>query len=146
MLDRAAASVAARPAYSDAEVYRIRRALTVIPATDRDTWLRVGCALHWLSKAEGWDEVAFAIWTEWSSTAPGKEKYDEADQIATWKSFERGYNGQKITLGTLFHLAKAHGWRPSAGFSARSVSFRWPCTSAKTLFTTTLPAWAVIPR
>jgi hypothetical protein len=115
-LDQAAASVAARPAYSDAESLRIREALASIPVTareNRDTWFRIGCALHWLSAGEGWEEVAPVIWNEWSGKA--KKKFDEADQLKTWKSFERGYNGQLITLGTLFHIAKAHGWRPSAG-------------------------------
>jgi adenylylsulfate kinase-like enzyme len=27
-----------------------------------------------------------------------------------WNSFARGYNGQRITLGTLYALTKQHGW------------------------------------
>jgi hypothetical protein len=116
-LDQAAAAVAAPPAYSDAEVARIREALAGIPVTDREnreTWLKVGCALNWLNESPGWDaEVTFSIWDEWSREGDHK-KFDAADQLKTWQSFGRDYDGEKIKLGTIFHLAKEHGWRPSA--------------------------------
>jgi hypothetical protein len=109
----AAHEEARRPLYSDAEVLRFRSALAVIPADERETWFRIGAALHWLSESEGWDaDLTFAIWTEWSRKS---KKFDEADQRTTWESFGRGYNGQPIILGTLFHIAKAHGWAPPAG-------------------------------
>ena len=116
-LDQAAASVASRPAYTDAEVARIRSALAVVPADDRETWFKVGAALHWLSEGGGWDsEVTRATWDWWSRTYDDKDdkKYDEDEQETTWESYDRGYDGVPITLGTLFHIAKAHGWTPTA--------------------------------
>ena len=89
----------------EAEAERIRSALSVIPTDDRDIWLKIGAALHDLV---GWGEEARQIWDAWSRTCP--EKFDEADQAKAWRSFDRGYDGEKVTLGTLFTLAKEHGW------------------------------------
>jgi hypothetical protein len=104
-------------AWNEAEEVRLRSALAFIPATDREIWLRVGMALHWTS----W-ERAFQIFDDWSSSVP--EQYDRADQHKTWKSFERPYNGQRITLATIFHLASQYGWsdetRPINDRSAQS--------------------------
>jgi putative DNA primase/helicase len=60
-------------------------------------------ALHWTK----WPN-AFDIWHEWSQTEP--EKYNEADQLKTWESFDRPYDRRRITLGTIFHLATEQGW------------------------------------
>jgi putative DNA primase/helicase len=81
----------------------IRSALACIPAHDRTVWRNVGMGLH----STGW-ENAFLIWDDWSRTSP--EKYNEAAQRKTWESFDRPYSGSRITLGTIFHLAKHHGW------------------------------------
>jgi hypothetical protein len=81
----------------------VRSALACIPAHDRTVWRDVGMGLH----STGW-ENAFRIWDAWSRTVP--EKYDEADQQKTWKSFDRRYDGSRITLRTIFHLAKHSGW------------------------------------
>jgi hypothetical protein len=82
---------------------RLRSALSVIPAVNRDVWLRVGMALH----ATGWPN-AFQIWDAWSRTCA--EKYNEADQRRTWDSFHGPRAGASITLGTVFYLAIEHGW------------------------------------
>ena len=92
------------PRITAAEVARLRSALVCIPADSYDLWVRVGMALHWT----GWGEPALRIWNEWSRTAP--EKYEEADQLKTWESFSRPYSGQKLTLATLYAIAKEHGW------------------------------------
>jgi hypothetical protein len=60
--------------------------------------------LHWT----GWGDPARQIWDEWSRTCP--EKFDEGDQDKTWKSFDRPYEDAKISLGSLFNIAKEHGW------------------------------------
>jgi AAA domain/Primase C terminal 2 (PriCT-2)/Bifunctional DNA primase/polymerase, N-terminal len=82
---------------------QLRSALSVIPAVNRDVWLRVGMALH----ATGWPN-AFEIWDAWSRTCA--EKYNEADQRRTWDSFHGPRAGASITLGTVFYLAIEHGW------------------------------------
>jgi Protein of unknown function (DUF3631)/Bifunctional DNA primase/polymerase, N-terminal/Primase C terminal 2 (PriCT-2) len=101
-----ALATAPRPPYSEAEAGRARDALRHIPAADRGDWLNVGMALHWTR----WGETAYELWTKWSQSAP--DKYDEQDQRATWESFDRGYAGPPITLGTLFHMARQGGWVP----------------------------------
>jgi hypothetical protein len=90
------------PAWTDAEEKRVRSALTAIPADDRQIWLNVGMALHWTE----WPS-AREIWDRWSRSSP---KFDEADQEKNWISFDRGYDGPLIKLGTLFMLAQQHGW------------------------------------
>ena len=82
---------------------RVRDALSFIPAVKRDVWLRVGMALH----ATGWRN-ALEIWDEWSRTCP--EKYNETDQQKTWDSFRGPREGASVSLGTVYHLAREHGW------------------------------------
>jgi Bifunctional DNA primase/polymerase, N-terminal/Family of unknown function (DUF5906)/Primase C terminal 2 (PriCT-2) len=91
------------PAWSEAEEARIRSALEVIPADDRTVWFEVGAALH----STGWGEPARKLFDEWSAKSG---KYSPAGQDKLWDSFARGYEGRPITLGTLFALAKNHGW------------------------------------
>ncbi|ABC81611.1 PriCT-2 domain-containing protein [Anaeromyxobacter dehalogenans] len=85
------------------EVDKIRSALDAIdPDVGHDEWLRVGMALHFgfEGSAEG-----LALWNEWSA---GGGKYKNGEPADRWRSFKR--NG--VTLGSLFHFAKKHGWRP----------------------------------
>jgi hypothetical protein len=103
------------PLYTQAEAERIRSALSVIPANDRIIWLTIGVALHWTC----WGDLARLLWDEWSRTSG---KFDEADQEETWRSFDRGYDGEKVTLGTLFHLAKEHGWNDQTPTDRRGPS------------------------
>jgi hypothetical protein len=58
------------------EEVRLRGALAVIPAEDRDTWLKVGAALHLHGAREVWDD--------WSKTSG---KFNAADQDRVWASF-----------------------------------------------------------
>jgi hypothetical protein len=94
------------------ESARLSDALKHIPAADRDTWLRVGLALHDESagSAEGFD-----LWSEWSETAP--EKFDADDQDRTWQSFD-GKSVRPVTIGTIFKMTKDGGWthRPELPF------------------------------
>jgi len=86
---------------SDCDEERIADALRAIPADDREIWLQVGMALR--------DELGDggrSIWDNWSATCP--DKFKDRDQDKTWRSFRR--NG--ISIGTLFHHAKRHGWSP----------------------------------
>lgn len=71
-------------------------ALAVIPADDRNTWLRVGMALN------SWDpsEAGFPVWDHWSRKS---SKHDPETQRSTWAGFKPGGG---VTLGTLYHLAK----------------------------------------
>ena len=44
-----------------------------------------------------------ALWDDWSRTCP--EKFSPEDQEKTWSSFGRDYDGPRITVGTIYHLA-----------------------------------------
>ena len=79
---------------------RIRDALHFIPASDRDTWVKMGMAV----KSELGDE-GFDVWESWSEQ---DESFDPKAAREVWKRLRS--NG-KVTVGTLFHAAKARGWR-----------------------------------
>lgn len=77
--------------------------LDVIPADDRDTWVRVAMAAHTVLGDDGRE-----LWLRWSATS---EKYNERDARAVWRSLRAD---GRVGPGTLVHLARAHGWRPGA--------------------------------
>ena len=114
-LSDAAGAIYSPSSYSDVEMLRLRSALACIPADDRGIWLQVGMALH----RTGWGEPAYRLWDDWSRTAP--KKYEEAMQRKTWESFARPYEGPRVTVATIFHLAKERGWTDNATASPRPV-------------------------
>jgi hypothetical protein len=83
-----------------AQVAELRQALTYLDADDRDTWVRVGAALH----PHG--EQGYGLWAEWSQQS---EKYDPKDQRRVWKSF-RDAQPNNATFRSLFAMAQARGW------------------------------------
>lgn len=79
----------------------IRQALACVsPAVDRETWVRLGMAVKAELGAEGFD-----LWNDWSAQAKG---YSLADARDTWRSIKAG---GRVTVGTLFGIAKEHGFR-----------------------------------
>jgi hypothetical protein len=92
------------PPWSEAEEARVRSALNCISAEEYKTWIDIGVALH----STGWGERALKIYDDWSRTAP--EKYEDADLPKKWESFGRPTDKKRITLGTLFYMAKERGW------------------------------------
>lgn len=93
---------------------RLRSALAAIPAFDRDVWLKVGFALHDLAREAGWP--GREMWDEWSRTC--REKFNEADQDKAGASFRRGYEGPRVAVATIYHLAKEYGWRDPTAATA----------------------------
>ena len=84
------------------ETDRIREALQFIPVGGHDERFRVGCIL----KSEV-GEAGRELWDAWR----GDRGKDEA--AAVWKSIsETG----ALKIGTLFHEAKANGWRNDGGY------------------------------
>lgn len=81
----------------------IRAALACIPADDRELWLRIGMAIH----SEHPDDDGFTLFDDWSRSG---DTYDARAVRDTWRSFKPG----RVTLGTLWHEAKARGYRPAA--------------------------------
>jgi hypothetical protein len=90
------------PYGNEAEEGRVHSALSYVSASGYDNWIRIGMALH----STGWAS-AFQIWDDWSRTVP--EKYKDADLHKKWESFSRR-DGDMVSLGTLFQMAKAGGW------------------------------------
>ena len=83
-----------------ASIDTIREALNSIPPDlARDEWAQVGMAL----KDEP-GESGFDLFDSWSALG---EKYSNANTASTWRSVKAG---GAVKLGTLFHLAKAHGF------------------------------------
>ena len=95
----------------DASWDDIRSALATIPPDiDRDNWIAVGMALHWAGSQTGQLDAAFDMWDSWSAgteTNPAMKYRGPEDLMTSWPGF-RPENGR--TLGTLFHLAREHGW------------------------------------
>ena len=91
------------------DMLRIEDALRVIPAEDRETWIRIGMAIKSELGGEG-----FKLWDEWSQAS---ESYRERDSKCVWRSFS--VNGG-ITIGTLYALAKQHGWKPTQRYAPPS--------------------------
>ena len=84
----------------EAPLELIEQALSVVPSDDRDTWIRVGMAL-W-SAYPGTDGMA--AWSRWSAKSP---KFDLDEIPQAWRSFSKT---RSLTLGTLFHIAREHGY------------------------------------
>ena len=81
-----------------ATVAQVEVALNNVPADDRNTWFRVGCAL-----CHEFGEDGRLLWDAWSQGSP---KYNRADQDKTWRSIRSKRLSKPITLGTVFALAK----------------------------------------
>lgn len=76
---------------------------------DYDIWITVGQSLHEL------DESLLDVWDEWSKQS---EKYKPGECQKRWRSFSK--NGGR-TLGSLIHMAKEHGWKPTENYKAMNV-------------------------
>jgi hypothetical protein len=84
------------------EEARLRGALKVISPDDRNTWLKVGAALHLLG--------ARAVWDDWSKRSG---KFDADDQDRVWASFHAERKEGVVTIATIYAWAKERGWVPS---------------------------------
>ena len=76
---------------------------------DYDIWITVGQALHSL------DESLCEVWDDWSKQG---EKYRPGECHKRWRSFSKG-GGRG--LGSLIHIAKENGWKPTENHRAMSV-------------------------
>lgn len=87
----------------------IRQAVESIPADCAyDEWVNVGMALHWAGIQTDQADQGLILWRDWSATAQTKYAGDHAIMVK-WSSFSTT-KSTAITLGTLFHLARQHGW------------------------------------
>lgn len=93
------------------DVRQVIAALNVIPAHDRDTWVRMGMAV----KSE-LGEAGFDPWNSWSKTA---SNYSEPDAKTVWRSLECTGG---VTVGSLFHEAQQHGFRFTSDCQAYTLT------------------------
>ena len=95
------------PAFSKPAPPDQRRILSALYAIDPaklvyDGWLKIGMALR------SWDEEkGLDVWHNWSTR--DTERYMPSVLDDKWKSFG-GSRDDKVTLGTLFHMAEEAGW------------------------------------
>jgi putative DNA primase/helicase len=91
-----------------------RQALAHIPANlPRDEWTRVGMAIN----SEFPDDGGYDLFFEWSATATD---FKPSDCRTAWRSFKAGGS---VTMGSLIHLAKQHGYTvPKDGQAAAKPS------------------------
>jgi Protein of unknown function (DUF3987)/Primase C terminal 2 (PriCT-2)/Bifunctional DNA primase/polymerase, N-terminal len=93
----------------DASWEEIQQALDHInPDCSREEWINIGMALHWAGSQTNHLDQGLALWNEWSSHAQTKYPGERAIQTQ-WNSF-RPDKATAVKLGTLFHIAKQHGW------------------------------------
>lgn len=96
----------------DASWDEIRTAIeSISPDCSREEWVNVGMALHWAGTHTNQLDQALHLWDEWSKPSP---KYPSGKEIINqWVSFKSD-KATAVKLGTLFHIAKQHGWtRPA---------------------------------
>ena len=90
----------------EAQLPRFADALSVIPADDRELWVRMGHALKTLG------EAARPLWHEWSAQSA---KYDRAEADRVWASFQPDRTGSEA----IFAEARRCGWSGTAPRSGR---------------------------
>lgn len=89
----------------------------ISPDISRDEWVQVGMALHWAGTQTDSLDQALYIWNDWSSQSVAGKYRGMKDLMHSWRGFKPDGG---VTLGTLFHLARAGGWtRP--GPSAQEI-------------------------
>lgn len=100
----------------DASWDEIRLAIEAIsPDCSREEWVNVGMALHWAGTQTDQLDQALHLWDEWSK--PSNKYPGDRGIMGQWGSFKSD-KGTSVKLGTLFHIAKQHGWtRPAPDVS-----------------------------
>jgi hypothetical protein len=92
----------------DASWDEIRSAIeSISPDCSREEWVNVGMALHWAGTHTNQLDQALHLWDEWSK--PSTKYPSEKEIINQWVSFKSD-KATAVKLGTLFHIAKQHGW------------------------------------
>lgn len=81
-------------------------ALGHIDSDERDTWVRIGKALH-----DEFGDAAFSAWDRWSQSS---DSYSAKAAKTVWKSIGRmSSGGRPVTIATVIYEAKRGGWNPA---------------------------------
>ena len=105
------------PPYSDfkndSELARIESALGAIPARDYTNWLLiVGYGLH---HEFGGSEQGLDLWLSWSwSSLRYRAEKHQQECRRQWRFIKQDH-ANPVTVGSIFHLAKQHGWTDPKG-------------------------------
>jgi hypothetical protein len=95
------------PHHTDAEYSEAQAALACLDADESyDQWVRVGLSLQ----AGFGDEKGFELFNEWSAKG-SQNKYDGIEKC--YKKYKSLQYPEEITSGTLFYLARQHGYEGS---------------------------------
>lgn len=93
--------------YSGEEL-RLEEVVAAIPNNcSWDQWNKIGMAVY---SASGGSDLGFVCFDDFSSRSP---KYDPHSVLERWRNYRRS-PPNRISLGTLVHLAREAGWRRSA--------------------------------
>lgn len=79
------------------QLEELTTALPYIPSDERDTWLKIGMALHSIGQS------GFTLWDNWSKSS---SKYNPVDQMRVWSSFKGG----SLNYESVFFIASEHGF------------------------------------
>jgi hypothetical protein len=98
--------------WSPSEQARLISALAAIPVKDcgYEDFLKIGFALHGLGWEGNGTDLGFTIWDAWCQQS---EHYNLTGLEEKWRSFGRS-GRQGVTLGTVYHMARAAGWTGGA--------------------------------
>lgn len=87
----------------------IKSAVEHIPADcSREEWVQVGMAIHWAATQANQNDYGLQLWNDWSKQSATKYP-GPRDMLHQWESFKTN-KPSAIRLGSLFHIAKQHGW------------------------------------
>lgn len=104
-------------ALTDSRIRDVVKALKhVHPDCGYDEWIMVGQALH--SGNPSPDGQGFKLWYKWSRSQDSDKfsRTSEEEMLEKWEGFERG---KGITLASIFHIAKKHGYVP--GYNSKKL-------------------------
>lgn len=87
----------------DVTLEKAAEALKHIDSNDREVWIRMCFAMK-----NQFGDAGFEVWDKWSQTGA---TYKPADAKSTWNSAK---HGGRVTIASLFYLAKQSGWRGEA--------------------------------
>ncbi len=117
LADRAAAGMSEPEPFSWAEAKRLASALAAIPANiEGDIWAGYAAACHDLKWFVNGVDVGLEIFDAWSKTSTGKgsgnHEYEGREGIERrWAGFDRPYNGDRCTVGSIYGAAFDRGWQ-----------------------------------
>ena len=108
----------------------------------REDWIKVGMALH--HECEG-DDTGFDLWDEWSQDGAS---YPGTEGLRTqWDSFDRrvGPGQKQLTMASVIHMAKKHGYVHTRQDSAESVMAKVEAITAELPLRTERSRFGTLP-